>query len=304
MTLSSSLIRLFSLSGRQYEMALFMTDLIKLLKTPSSMTQPKDARVLTPGVTPTIVFEDVSFRYPDAEKPALEHVNFTLTPGDKIALIGVNGAGKTTLVKLLCRLYDPTEGRILVDGTDLREIDIPSYYALFGVLFQEFNRYAMPIREVVAIGDTSVPIDDVRVRQAAKDSEADKFVSAFSRGYDQLLGKDFTDGAELSGGQWQKLAIARVFYRDPRIWVLDEPTAAVDAEAEARIFDRIEKLPSDRSAIIISHRFSTVRNADRILVIKEGTLTEEGTHDDLMRAKKDYARLFTLQADRFHGKGN
>lgn len=301
-TLSSSLIRLFALTGRQYEMALFMTELIALLKTPSSMTQPKNARVLAPGVTPTIVFEDVSFTYPDAEKPALEHVNFTLAAGDKLALIGVNGAGKTTLVKLLCRLYDPTSGRITVDGTDLREVDLQSYYAHFGVLFQEFNRYNMPIREVIAIGDTSTPIDDERVRKAAKDSEADAFIAGFSRGYDQLLGKDFTDGTDLSGGQWQKLAIARVFYRNPRIWILDEPTAAIDAESEARIFDRIEKLPDDQSGIVISHRFSTVRNADRILVLKDGTISEEGTHEELMKHKKDYARLFSLQAERYQGK--
>ncbi len=298
-TLSGSLVRLFAMSGRQYELALFMADLIKLLETPSSMEQAENARILPISATPTIAFENVSFTYPDAEKPALQNVSFALKPGDKLALIGINGAGKTTLVKLLCRLYDPTEGRITVDGTDLREVDLRSYYALFGVLFQDFNRYAMPIREVIGLGDVTGAIDDERVREAAKQSEADKFVTAFSRGYDQLLGKDFTDGVELSGGQWQKLAIARVFYRNTRIWILDEPTAAVDAEAEARIFDRIEKLPKDRSAIVISHRFSTVRNADRILVLKDGTVSEEGSHEELMQLSGDYARLFTLQAGRY-----
>lgn len=301
-TLSGSLARLFSLFGRQYERALFITDLMRLLDTPSSMPDVEDALVLDPHKTPTIVFENVSYQYPGAEKPSLTNVNFTLRPGEKLALIGVNGAGKTTLVKLLCRLYDPTSGQITVDGVDLRDINITSYYAIFGVLFQDFNRYSMPIREVISMGDVTQHSDDVRVRKAAESTEADAFINEFSAGYDQLLGKDFTGGVDLSGGQWQKLAIARVFYRNPRVWVLDEPTAAVDAEAEARIFDRIEALPDDRSAIVISHRFSTVRNADRILVLKDGTISEEGTHEDLMKADKDYARLFSLQAKRYQGK--
>ena len=301
-TLSGGLSRIFSLFGNQYERALFIADLMTLLNMKPTLQYPADGSKLAKGVTPTIAFEDVSFTYPGAEKPALEHVSFTLRPGEKLALIGVNGAGKTTLVKLLCRLYDPTEGRITVDGVDLRVMDIDSYYRAFGILFQDYNRYRMPVRESIAVGDITSPVDDARVKAAAVSSESDRFIEEFGKGYDQLLGKGFTGGAELSGGQWQKLAIARVFYRDPRIWVLDEPTAAVDAEAEARIFDRIEKMPDDRSAIIISHRFSTVRNADRILVIKDGTIGEQGTHEELMANPKDYARLFSLQAGRYMGK--
>lgn len=303
-TLSSSVVRLFGDVGKQYQRALFITDLMRLLRTPSTMKNAEGAYVAPADTTPEIRFEHVSFTYPGSEKPTLRNISFVLKPGDKFALIGINGAGKTTLVKLLCRLYDPTEGSITVNGVDLRDVDLASYYAAFGILFQEFNRYVMPIKEAISLGDVSHRIDEQRVKEAAQASEADTFITAFSKGYDQLLGKDFTGGEELSGGQWQKLAIARVFYRNPQVWVLDEPTAAIDAEAEARIFDRIEQLPDDRSAIVISHRFSTVRNADQILVLKDGTISEQGTHEELIKANKDYARLFNLQAKRYQDKEN
>jgi ATP-binding cassette subfamily B protein len=223
-----------------------------------------------------------------------------MKPGEKIALIGVNGAGKTTLIKLLCRFYDPTEGRITIGGIDLREIDIESWYRVLGVLFQDFITYrGHTVREAIQVGDIGAHEKDVE--HAAHDAEADMFIEELPDKYEQMIGKVFKGGTNLSGGQMQKLALARVFFRDPKVWILDEPTAAIDAEAEAHIFERIEQTLQGRSAIVISHRFSTVRNADQILVLKDGTISEQGTHEELIQGNKDYARLFNLQAKRYQG---
>jgi ATP-binding cassette subfamily B protein len=186
-----------------------------------------------------------------------------------------------------------------VDGTDLREIDLESYYKLFGILFQDFNRYTMPVREAVAVGDVGISIDDNRVIRAVEQSQSAAFVTELKGGYNQMLGKDFRDGTGLSGGQWQKIALARLFYRDPRVYVLDEPTAAIDALSEAEIFNRLDKLPNDQTVLFISHRFSTVRSADTILVMEDGIIKEQGSHDALMKKGRIYKKLFKLQADRY-----
>ena len=286
-----------------YGNVLFLRDLFAVTDAAPRVALPARPVPLPPG-TPEIAFEGVSFAYPGAEAPVLERVSFVIRPGEKVALIGLNGAGKTTLIKLLCRFYDPTEGRITIGGVDLREVDLDAWYGMLGALFQDFVRHAaMTAGEAIAAGDTERPYDEDAVRRAASDAEADAFISRYPTGLGQLVGKDFTGGTELSGGEWQKLALAHVFYRDPRVWILDEPTASVDAEAEAKIFDRLERLPADRTVIIISHRFSTVRDADRILVIEQGTVAEQGTHDELMARAGTYARLFSLQAGRYLAKG-
>jgi ATP-binding cassette subfamily B protein len=298
-TFRSALSTLFLRIGRQYEHSLFVLEMFEFFKMQTTLPPPTHPVVLQPHTPLHIQFENVSFTYPGRDLPALRNVSLELRAGEKIALIGLNGAGKSTFVKLLCRLYDPSEGRIVVNGIDLREVDLPSYYALLGVLFQDFNRYVMTVREAVAVGDVHLPIDDARVRTAAEQSESSAFIAELNDGYNQLLSKDFKKGTNLSGGQWQKLALARLFYRQPRLYVLDEPTAAIDAVSEAEIFNRLDKLPRDQSVLFISHRFSTVRSADTIVVMENGTITEAGTHTELMRRAGTYKRLFKLQADRY-----
>jgi len=210
--------------------------------------------------------------------------------------VGINGAGKTTLVKLLCRIYDPTEGQILVDGRDLKELDIDSWLHAIGVLFQDYSAYQMKVSEAIALGRSDEPVDMDRVKWAAQGSEAAEFIDEWEDGYDQMLGKQFEGGIDPSKGQLQKLALARALYRNPAILVLDEPTASVDAESEAKIFARLEALPKDKTVILISHRFSTVRTADKILVLKDGAVHELGSHAELMEKDGTYAKLFRLQA--------
>jgi ATP-binding cassette subfamily B protein len=219
-----------------------------------------------------------------------------LKPGERLALVGENGAGKTTLAKLLARLYDPSEGRILLDGRDLREYDIESLRRNVGVIFQDFVRYDFPIRENIAVGDIGRLEDQPALEVAASRSLADSVIARFKDGYEQLLGKRFEGGADLSGGEWQKLALARAYLRDAQLLILDEPTAALDARAEYQVFLRFSELTHGRMAVLISHRFSTVRMADRILVLKEGELVEQGTHAELLDTKGLYSELFGLQA--------
>jgi ATP-binding cassette subfamily B protein len=219
-----------------------------------------------------------------------------ITPGEKIALVGVNGAGKTTFVKLLCRFYDPDEGRIMIGGHDLKEIDLEGWYNQLGAIFQDYSRYHLIVKEAIAIGRSGQASSLEKVKEAAQASEADTFIEEWEKKYQSMLGKEFTEGIEPSIGQWQKLALARTFYRDPKIMILDEPTSSIDAEAEAKIFEKLELLPSDRTVILISHRFSTVRQADKIGVIMEKGLQELGTHQDLLKLNGTYAKLFNLQA--------
>lgn len=248
---------------------------------------------------PKIEFQNVSFSYPDTEKAILKEISLTINGGEKFAIVGQNGAGKTTLIKLLCRVYDPTEGVILVNGTDLRDIDLEYWRNYLGVLFQDFSNYNMSIKESIALVRPNEQIDEARVKLAAEMTDADQFISEFPNTYDQLVWKGFKDGVELSKGQFQRLAVARIFYRDASISVLDEPTSAIDAVAEEKIFDVLEKKMAGKTVILISHRFSTVKNADKIAVIEHGVLKELGSHKELMSKKGRYEELFTMQANRY-----
>ncbi len=242
-------------------------------------------------------FEDVGFTYPGADRPALEHVTLHLKPGTSLALVGENGSGKTTLIKLLTRLYDPTQGRVLLEGRDLREWDEGVLRARIGVIFQDFARYQMLVGENIGAGDEPAFEDEARWREAAGKGRAEEFIETLPAGYQTQLGKWFKDGRELSGGQWQKIALSRAFMRmKADILVLDEPTAAMDAQAEAEVFEHFRQLASERIAILISHRFSTVRMADQIVVIDDGRIAELGSHEQLMQLDGVYARLFALQA--------
>jgi ATP-binding cassette subfamily B protein len=294
-TLRDSMSSIFQNMGKQYEDGLFCADYLRIMNLEPMIQRPKKAIPL-PATTPDIVFENVTFAYPTAEKPVLKNISLHIPAGQKLALIGVNGAGKTTLVKLLCRFYDPTEGRILINGRDLKTIDLDTWYDQLGVLMQDYARYHFQVKEAIAVGRTGTKPSIEKVKDAAKAAEADAFIDEWERSYGQQLGVSYGEGVEPSVGQWQKLALARMFYRDPNVLILDEPTSSIDAQAEARIFDHIEKLTRERTTIMISHRFSTVRNADAIAVIKGGKLAEYGTHDELMEKGGTYAKLFRLQA--------
>jgi ATP-binding cassette subfamily B protein len=242
------------------------------------------------------VFENVGFRYSNSERWANRHLNFTLHAGEKLALVGENGAGKTTLVKLLARLYDPTEGRILLDGIDLREYDPAALRMQIGIIFQDFLRYQMTLAQNIAVGNIGEKENRERIIHSARQSLADSLVDRLPGKYDQALGRRFNQGVDLSGGEWQKVALARAYMRDAQLLILDEPTAALDARAEYEVFQRFAELTSGRSAVLISHRFSTVRMADRILVLEKGELIEIGSHEELLRKEGRYAELFNLQA--------
>ena len=294
--LRQSLSGLFMNMGKQYQDSLFVTDIFKLLDTKPAVKRPIKGTLLDPQKTPEITFENVSFAYPNTKKLVLKNLSLKVPAGEKLAVIGVNGAGKTTLVKLLCRFYDPTEGRILIAGHDLKEIDLESWYYQLGIVFQDYGNYHFLVKEAIAIGRVGPETSLEKVKEAAKASEADIFIEEWERGYNQMLGKEFTGGVEPSIGQWQKLALAKTFYRDPRVLILDEPTSSIDASSEAKIFERLEMLPQDRTVILISHRFSTVRKARKIAVIEDGGIKEFGTHGELLKLKGTYARLFNIQA--------
>ena len=238
----------------------------------------------------------MSFRYPGSDRWLIRCLSFDFRAGEVLALVGENGAGKTTLVKLLARLYDPQDGRILLDGHDLREYDIAELHARIGVIFQDFVRFHFTAGENIAIGRVDARAEEARIVSAAQSSRADEVITRLPRGYEQPLGKRFRNGIELSGGEWQKIALARAYMRDADVLILDEPTAALDARAEYEVFDRFKELSRGKTAVLISHRFSTVRMADRILVLHEGRVEEVGSHAELMQAGRRYAELFQLQA--------
>ena len=242
------------------------------------------------------VFENVGFRYPGAENWVLRGLQFELRAGEVLALVGENGAGKTTLVKLLARLYDPDEGRILLDGRDLRDYDLDDLRANTGVIFQDFVRYHLSAAENIGVGRVEAIDDQARILSAAHRALADEVIDTLPDGYAQLIGRRFKSGVDLSGGQWQKLAIARAYMRDAQVMILDEPTAALDARSEFEVFQRFKELSRQRTAVLISHRFSSVRMADRILVLAGGRVEASGTHDELMAQGGRYAELFELQA--------
>src|SRR5690554_2057134 len=276
--------------------ALYLDDLFSFFAIEPEIRSPENPVPFPKPVRQGFVFENVGFRYPDAERWALRNLDFELRAGEVLALVGENGAGKTTLVKLLARLYDPDEGRILLDGRDLREYDLDAVRANIGVIFQDFVRYHLTAAENIAVGRIEERGDRPRIEGAAERSLADAVVDELPGGYDQLIGRRFRTGVDLSGGQWQKIAIARAYMRDAQVMILDEPTAALDARSEFEVFQRFKELSEQRTAVLISHRFSSVRMADRILVLANGTLEASGTHDELMRAGGRYAELFELQA--------
>ncbi|MEN5210236.1 ABC transporter ATP-binding protein [Stenotrophomonas terrae] len=276
--------------------ALYLDDLFSFFAIEPEIRSRPDAAAIPRPIREGFVFDNVGFRYPDAERWAVRNLSFHLQAGEVIALVGENGAGKTTLVKLLARLYDPDEGRILLDGRDLRDYDLDDLRANMGVIFQDFVRYHLSAGENIGVGLVEAMDDKVRIRDAAHRALADEVIDALPAGYDQLIGRRFKTGVDLSGGQWQKIAIARAYMRDAQVMILDEPTAALDARAEFEVFQRFKELSDNRTAVLISHRFSSVRMADRILVLADGRIEASGTHEELMIEGGRYAELFELQA--------
>ncbi len=311
--------RLLSGASDIHEQALYLRDLFAFFEIAPTITSAADAPPVPSPMRTGFVFENVGFQYPRTDRWAVRHVSFSLAPGERIALVGENGAGKTTITKLLARLYDPAEGRILLDGRDLREYDLLSLRRAIGVIFQDFVRYDMRFDENIGVGEISEveayldndgadrghgtrgasgasPIP-VALSAAADKSLASSLLPRLPAGYQQMLGRRFDEGVDLSGGEWQKIALARAYLRDAQVLILDEPTAALDARAEYEVFKRFSELMGGRTAVIVSHRFSTVRMADRIVVFRDGQLIEEGTHEALVTLQGLYSELFQMQAE-------
>jgi len=283
--------------GDMYEHNLYMSNLWDYLKIAPAGVPSSPGATAAGGTSAGIVFEDVGFRYPGKDTWALRHVNLEIPKGESLALVGENGAGKTTLVKLLTRLYEPTEGRIVLDGRDLRDWNPAELRLRFGVLFQDFNQYQLKVRENVGLGSVDHMDDVPRIERAVEQGGAREVVAALTGGLEAPLGRWFQNGSELSGGQWQKVALARAFMREEAdMLVLDEPTASLDAEAEHAVFERFRELAHGRTTIVISHRFPTVRMARKIVVLDGGAVVETGTHDELVAQGGKYARMFALQA--------
>src|SRR5215218_10034054 len=310
---SRDLIQRLLLSASDiYEQSLYLKDLFVFFEMQPSIRSLPGAGPVPKPIRAGFVFEDVGFQYPGSERWAIRHVDLNITSGERIALVGENGAGKTTITKLLARLYDPTEGRILLDGVDLRDYDLASLREAIGVIFQDFVRYDMRFDENVGVGEiqgvtgyladardatTEMPgVPPESLVSAAERLQASSLLPRFSRGYRQMLGRRFDDGVDLSGGEWQKIALARAYMREAQLLILDEPTAALDARAEYEVFVRFNQLMAGRMAVVISHRFSTVRMADRIVVLGDGRVIEEGTHEELLAREGLYSELFEMQA--------
>jgi ATP-binding cassette subfamily B protein len=283
--------------GNIYESNLFMANYFEFLDIMPQMRIASPARKLAAAMTGGIEFRGVGFRYPESDEWVLRDIDLSIRPGEKIALVGHNGAGKTTLIKLLSRLYDPTEGAILLDGVDIRDLDPLELRQKIGVIFQDFVRYHLPARENIGFGQIEAADDMEKIIESARKSGAHAMIEDLPEGYETMLGRWFHGGHELSLGQWQRIALARAFMRDAEILVLDEPTASLDAQTEYEIFRHFQELTEGKMAILISHRFSTVRMADRIVVIQDGRITEAGSHQDLLRREGVYARLFGMQAE-------
>ena len=276
--------------------ALYLDDLYSFFEIEPEIRSKPGALPVPAPIRRGFVFEGVGFRYEGSERWALRGLSFELHAGEVLALVGENGAGKTTLVKLLARLYDPDEGRILLDGRDLHDYDLDDLRANIGVIFQDFVRYHLTAAENIGVGQIDAMGDRARIERAARKGMADEVVAGLPRGYDQVIGRRFKDGVDLSGGQWQKIAIARAYMRDAQVMILDEPTAALDARSEYEVFERFKELSDNKTAVLISHRFSSVRMADRILVLADGKVEASGTHAELMAQGGRYAELFELQA--------
>ena len=292
-TLMESVLNRFSSIA---ESALHLRDLFDFFSLQPDIRSKSGALPFPKPVREGFVFENVSFHYPNSDQSVLRNVSFRLGPHEKLALVGENGAGKTTLVKLLTRLHDPCEGRIFLDGRDLRDYDLKKLRHAVGVIFQDFVRYHLTASENIAVGRIEAMDDHERITESARRSLADRVIERLPEGYEQRIGRWFRKGTNLSGGEWQKIALARAYMRDAELLILDEPTAALDARAEHQIFSRFMELTQGKCAVLISHRFSTVRMADRILVLHEGTLLEDGSHEELLKKGGQYAELFNLQA--------
>ncbi|WP_299818449.1 ABC transporter ATP-binding protein [uncultured Pontibacter sp.] len=278
------------------ESALYLQDLFDFLELRPQITPPTDPLPIPRPIQEGFTFENVGFKYHNSERWAVRYLSFHLRAGEKLALVGENGAGKTTLVKLLARLYEPTEGRILLDGKDLREYDLNDLRHQVGIIFQDYVRFQMTASDNIAIGQISNIQDHERIQSSAYKSLADPVIQRLPDKYEQVLGKRFNKGVELSGGEWQKVALARAYMRDAQLLILDEPTSALDARAEHEVFVRFSELIAGKTAVLISHRFSTVRMADRILFLEQGQLKELGSHEELLAQQGKYAELFQLQA--------
>ena len=284
--------------SRQYEKHLVVKDIMEVISTKPVIIDASHPVKLNLSSVPEIVFENVTFKYPTSDAPTLENINLTLKPGNKIGLVGNNGAGKTTFVKLLCRIYDPTEGRILVNGVDLKDVSIKEWWSYLGVMFQDYASYDFKVKEAIAISRPEEELDIDRVKNSAELAQAHTFIEEWKDMYDEQLGVEFS-GKEPSKGQRQKLSIAKTIYRNAFLMILDEPTASVDAESEAKIFDSLEHLSENTTALLISHDFSTILQCNHIFVFEKGKLIEEGNHKELMKIKGVYADLYDIQASRF-----
>jgi ATP-binding cassette subfamily B protein len=288
---------IFSSMNALYEDQLFLRNLFTFLDTHPEIRAPEDPAPVPSPIEKEIRFEDVTFTYSGSASPALSNVNLTLHKGEIIALVGDNGAGKSTFIKLLCRLYEPVKGKITVDGMDLKKTDPEDWRRHTTVLFQDYVRYYLSARENIWLGDISLPPDTPRIEDAARHAAADEVIKKLPESYSSLLGKLFSGGQELSTGEWQKIALARAFFRNAEIVILDEPASSLDALAEAEVFDRFRELVKGRTAVLISHRFSTVLLADHIYVFDRGEIIEYGTHRELMAQSGHYAKMFHAQAD-------
>ena len=293
---SGNIQQIFSTLASIADQALFLTDLLAFFEMRPTIRSKPNALPAPRPMVRGFEFRDVSFRYPGNSRLVLNHLNFRLTPGERVALVGENGEGKTTLVKLMTRLYDPTEGQVLLDGVDLREYKLEDLYREIGVIFQDFMRYDMTARENVAVGRIEDLLHLRSLQSAAQKSMADSVIERLPETYEQMLGRRFDGGVDLSGGEWQKVALARAYLRDAQVLILDEPTAALDARSEFEVFRRFAELTFGKTALFISHRFSTVRMADRVVVLENGRISEDGTHDELTSRGGRYAEMFELQA--------
>src|ERR1700683_3060354 len=293
---SSNLQQVFSTASGIADQALFLTDLLAFFEMKPTVDANPDGALIPRPIRRGFEFRNVSFAYPGTTRRVLSNFNFTLAPGERIALIGENGQGKTTVVKLITRLYDPTEGQILLDGIDLRDYKLEDLHHEIGVIFQDFMRYEMTARENISVGRVESDHSEAEIESAAHKSLAESVIAKLPGGYDQMLGRRFESGVELSGGEWQRVALARAYLRDAQLLVLDEPTAALDARSELEVFERFAELTMGKMALLISHRFSTVRMADRIVVLEGGKLGEEGTHPQLIALGGRYASMFEMQA--------
>jgi ATP-binding cassette subfamily B protein len=293
---SSNIQQIFSTVSSIADQALFLTDLIAFFEMRPAIASKPNALPAPRPIRRGFEFRNVVFRYPGSSRLVLDGLNFHFHPGERVALIGENGEGKTTIVKLLTRLYDPIEGQVLLDGVDLREYNLEDLYKEIGVIFQDFMRYEMTARENIAVGRIEQLDDLPRLDQSARKSMADEVVGRLPQGYEQMLGRRFEGGVDLSGGEWQKVALARAYLRDAQLLILDEPTAALDARSEYEVFQRFAELTAGKMALFISHRFSTVRMADRIVVLENGRVAEDGDHEQLTRLGGRYAEMFEMQA--------